>query len=205
MHTILTPVTWKLCHHDHRKVHIPAWNIEHVCQVLFYCAWLWCIFLFFLYYRSSPLSVNDPVNENSPNWFLYRLTAHRMTSLKVVSTHWRATCSFEKHGINHYRDYIRGRFADADILAYLGSGSCLKTELVNIRGHTGIHKTARFWQVLGAYFLHIDSSSKGCQFDPTVGAVSSEDNFGYYITVNPKFACTANEDSTTQWWFGGYQ
>ena len=94
-----------------------------------------------------------------------------------------------------------------DIFAFLGTvtGACLKTELVNIRGHTGIHKTARFWQVAKAYFLHIDSSSKGCQFDPTVGSVSSEDNFGYYYTVNPKFTCTMNGDSTTQWWFGGYQ
>ena len=156
-------------------------------------------------YRSSPLSVNDPVNENSPNWFLYRLTADRMTSLKAVSTHWRATCSFEKHGINQYKDYVCGRFSEADIFAYLGAGACLKTELVNIRGHIGIHWTARFWQVLNAYLLHIDSSHKGCQFDPTAGSVSSEDNFGFYNVVNPKFTCTMNEDSTTQWWFGGYQ
>jgi len=156
-------------------------------------------------FRSSPLSVNDPVNENSPNWFLYRLTSDRMKSLKHVSTHWRATCSFDKYGINQYKDYVRGRFAAADILAYLGSGICLKTELVNIRGHIGIHKTVRFWQVVNAYFLHTDSSLKGCQFDPTVGSISSEDNFGYYNTVNPKFTCTMNGDSTTQWWFGGYQ
>ena len=155
-------------------------------------------------YRSSPLSVNDPVNENSPNWFLYRLTADRMKSLRHVSTHWRSTCSFEKHGINQYKDYIRGRFAEADIHAYLGSGVCLKTELVNIRGHIGIHRTARFWQVVNAYFAHIDSSSKGCQFDPTAGSASSEDNFGFYHTINPKFTCTMNGDSTTQWWFGGY-
>ena len=140
--------------------------------------------------------MNDSVNENSPNWFLYRLTADRMKSLKAVSTHWRATCSFDKHGINRYKDYVRGRFADADILTYLGSGVCLKTELVNIRGHIGIHRTARFWQVLSAYLLHIDSSSKACQCFPNVGSVPSEDNFGHYHTVNPKFTCTMNEDST---------
>ena len=149
--------------------------------------------------------MNDPINENSPNWFLYRLTAGRMKSLRDVSTHWRATCSFEKYGINHYKDYVRGRFADADIFAFMGSGVCLKTELVNIRGHTGIQKTARFWQVLSTFLLHIDSSLKGCQFDPTAGSVSSEDNFGFYDYVNPKFTCTMNADSTTQWWFGGYQ
>ena len=168
-------------------------------------SWYCLSLIFSINYRKTPLSVNDPVNENSPNWFLYRLTADRMKSLKAVSTHWRATCSFDKHGINNYEDYIRGQFAEADILAFLGAGVCLKTELVNIRGHIGIHKTARFWQVLSTYFLNIDSSSKGCQFEPNVGAVSSEDNFGLYDVVNPKFACTVNEDSTTQWWFGGYQ
>ena len=165
-------------------------------------------FVFFFGYRSSPLSVNDPANENSPNWSLYRLTADRMRSLRDVSTHWRATCSFNKYGINHYKDYVRGSFAEANILTFLGSSVCLKTELVNIRGHTGIHKTARFWQVVNTYFLHIDSSAKGCQFDPTSGAVSSEDNFGFYYSqasTNPKFTCTMNGDSTTQWWFGGYK
>ena len=128
-----------------------------------------------------------------------------MKSLKAVSTHWRATCSFDKHGINNYEDYVRGQFVEADILAFVGSGVCLKTELVNIRGHIGIHEKAKFWQSLSSFSLHIDSSNKGCQFDPTAGSVSSEDNFGYYVTVNPKFTCTMDEDSTTQWWFGGYQ
>ena len=158
-----------------------------------------------LAHRQTPLSINDPVNENSPNWFLYRLTMDRMKSLRDVSTHWRATCSYDKYGINNYKDYIRGKFAEADIFAFLGSGVCLKTELVNIRGHTGIHKTAKFWQVAATYTPHIDSPSKGCQFDPTVGAASSEDNFGYYGSTNPKFTCTMNGDSTTQWWFGSYQ
>jgi len=178
---------------------------EVVGEVIFPAAVIEIIIFNFVTNRSSPLSVNDPANENSPNWFLYRLTADRMKSLRDVSTHWRATCSFDKYGINHYKDYIRGRFAETDIFAFLGRGICLKTELVNIRGHMGIRKTARFWQVISTYLLHIDSSHKGCQFDPTVGSVSSEDNFGFYHTANPKFTCTMNEDSTTQWWFGGYQ
>ena len=131
-----------------------------------------------------------------------------MKSLRDVSTHWRATCSFDKYGINNYKDYVRGSFAEADVFAFLGAGVCLKTELVNIRGHTGIHKTAKFWQKANTWFLHIDSSQKGCQFDPSAGAVYSEDNFGLYgakSTINPKFTCTMNGDSTTQWWFGGYQ
>ena len=103
--------------------------------------------------RHTPLSINNPVNENSPNWFLYQLTMDRMKSLRDVSTHWRATCSYDKYGINNYKDYVRGKFAEADIFAFLGQAVCLKTELVNIRGHTGIHKTAKLWQVAGITLL----------------------------------------------------
>ena len=98
--------------------------------------------------------------QQTPNWFLYRLTMDRMKSLRDVSTHWRATHSYDKYSINNYKDYVRGKFSEADIFAFLGSGFCLKTEFVNIHGHTGIHKkykTARFWQVDGIYTLHIDS------------------------------------------------
>ena len=51
----------------------------------------------------KPLSINYPVNENPPNWFHYRLTKDRMRSLSDVSTHWRATCSYDKYGINNYK------------------------------------------------------------------------------------------------------
>ena len=136
---------------------------------------------------------------------MYRLASTRMKSIKEVSTHWRATCSFAENGINQYNDYVRGRFADADIFNFIGSGQCLETEFVNIRGHIGIQSTAKFSQGVNQSVAHIDSSSKGCQFDPSAGAVSNEDNFGFYAVTNSKFTCTKNDESTTQWWFGGYQ
>ena len=70
---------------------------------------------FVLFDRQTLLSINAPANENLPHWFLYRLT-------RGVSTHWRATCSYDKYGINNYKDYILGKFAAADIFAFLGSG-----------------------------------------------------------------------------------
>ena len=91
------------------------------------------------------MSVNNPANENSPNWFLYRLTVDRMKSLRDVSIHWQATCSYDKYGINNYKDYVRGKFAEANIFAFLGSGVCLKTELVSIRSHTGIDIPCEQW------------------------------------------------------------
>ena len=156
-------------------------------------------------FRSVPFNVNSPVNENAQNWNLYRLSLARMTSLQSHSTHWRATCSYPTHGVD-FRDYVRGTFKDFDIVTYSSSaaGQCKKVEFVNIRGHVGMHLTARFWQGTGAWGLHIDSSATGCQFNPSSGAVSSEDNFGLYWDTNPKFRCSKDDQSTTQWWFGSH-
>ena len=124
-----------------------------------------------------------------------------MRSLSDVSTHWRATCGYEKYGINNYKDYVRGKTADVNIFNYF-NGICIQTELVNVRGHTGIHQTVMFHQ-LSYYLPHIQSAESGCQFHAS--GLSSEDNFGYYGTKNPMFTCSRNAASTTQWWFGGYQ
>ena len=145
--------------------------------------------------------INNPVNENSPNWFLYRLTKDRMRSLSDVSTHWRATCSYDKYGINNYKDYVRGKTADLNIFAHL-NGKCIQTELVNVCGHTGIHQTAWYYPS-SSYLPHFESTTGGCQF--SVSGLSSGDNFGFYGTKNPMFTCSRNAAATTQWRFGGYQ
>ena len=81
-----------------------------------------------------------------------------------------------------FRDYLRGNFNDFNIFSFVGTGVCKKMEYVNIRGHVGTDVTARFSQELSEYTLHIDtpSGSNNCQFNPKAGAVSSEDNFGWY-------------------------
>ena len=73
---------------------------------------------------------------------------------------------------------------------------------MNIRGHNGTNLTVPFWQAKNLFMLCTDSYSGFCEFNPTVGAVSSEDNFGFYGAFNPKFRCTQADNSTTQWWFG---
>ena len=74
---------------------------------------------------------------------------------------------------------------------------------MDIRGLNGTNLTApfwaNFWPLVG---LHTDSSIDFCELNATVGAVSSEDNFGSYNCINPKFRCTQEDSSTTQWWFG---
>ena len=154
-------------------------------------------------FMKSAFKNNAPVNENSQNWNMYRLSLVRMRSLQSHSTHWRATCSYPTHGVD-FKDYVRGSFKDFNIVDFLGGGKCKKVEYIDIRGHLGIHATAPFWQSANSHFLHTDSSSTGCQFKPKSGSVSSEDNFGYYGTINPKFRCTQGPQSTTQWWFGAH-
>ena len=154
-------------------------------------------------FRQTPFKYDAPINENSHNWYMYRQSLKRIRSLAAHSTHWRATCNYPSHGVD-FTDYVRGNFKDFDIVNFLGSGVCKKVEHVNIRGHIGTHLTARFWQVNDTFTLHIDSGSGGCDFDPRAGSVSSEDNFGFYLVINPKFRCTKRKFSTTQWWFGAH-
>ena len=154
-------------------------------------------------FRTVPLNGNAPVNENTQNWNLYRLSLARMRSLQAHSTHWRPTCSYPTYGVD-FRDYVRGNFKDFNVVDFTsGSGKCMKVEYVNIRRHMRMHLTARVWQTT-SYLWHIDSSGSGCQFDPRSGAVSSKDNIGYYGVINPKFLCNKRHDSTTQWWFGAH-
>ena len=154
-------------------------------------------------FRRGVFSEDSPLNYDNPNWPAYRMTHNQMDSLKSRSSHWRSTCSFPKHGVDH-RDYVRGNFKDFDIMTYLGNGVCKAVDYVNIRGHQARQSQAAFWQTKNTYHLHIDSSAAHCAFKPNQGAVGSEDNFGFYLSPNPKFRCTATDVDTTQWWFGGY-
>ncbi|XP_032225381.1 uncharacterized protein LOC116608264 [Nematostella vectensis] len=156
-------------------------------------------------FQSTPLTLDAPVNEKSPNWLAYRLPLAQMTALRAQSSHWRVTCSFPKYGVD-YRDYLRASLVDFDPLSFLGHKVCKKVEYINIRGHAAAETIAPFWQVVKAYLVHIDSSfntqDSGCAFSANPGSVSYEDNFGYYGSVNNKFRCTESPSSTTQYWFG---
>ena len=154
-------------------------------------------------FRSKSLTENSPVNEKSPNWVAYRLPKQQMVFIKSHSTHWRATCSFDKFNVD-YRDYVRGNFKDFDITTFLGYKQCKKVEYINIRGYVGYHQKVAFWQVVNTYLFVTDSHYRGCDFDATSGATPSEDNFGYYGVTNTKFRCTSGPSATTQYWFGGY-
>jgi len=155
-------------------------------------------------FRTKAFTQNAPVNEQTPNWMVYRMSKDRMDFLKTKSSHWRATCSFNKFKVD-YRDYMRGNFGDFDVTSFLGGGTCKKVEYVNIRGLMG-QGTVPMWQAQNGLFLHTDSTvmDKGCDIKGFAGAKSSEDNFGYYGVSNRAFRCSASNTATTQYWFGSY-
>ena len=154
-------------------------------------------------FYTKALPEDAPVNDKTPNWTIYRLPKTKMAALKLQSTHWRSTCSFEHFGVD-YKDYVRGKFKEFDISTFLGAGTCQKVEYINIRGNIGYYTTVPFWQSKNSYLLHTDSSVAKCQYRGRLGAVSSEDNFGHQGFTNPKFRCTSGPNATTQYWFGGY-
>ena len=123
-----------------------------------------------------------------------------MEYIRSSSKIWRATCSFPTYKSDIYRDYVRAQISVVDILTFIGNG-CRKVEQVNIRVHHGMGTTMEFWQASAIPF-HVESSIKPCDFDSTVGSISSEGNFGYYAAVNKVFRCTESDESTTQYWFG---
>ena len=127
--------------------------------------------------------------------------------LRDHSTHWRATCRYDTDGTVH-TDYLRASLEDFDIIRQVPIviDDCRPYEYVNIRGNECVNCTTRTWYKKGAYHFHIDSSiQKGCDFDGSISdqAVHSEDNFGLYDVVNPKFRCTSSQNATTQFWIGG--
>ena len=154
-------------------------------------------------FKVATLTENAVVNEKTPNWNAYRQSKNAMSFLKSQSSHWRATCSFNKVKFD-YRDYVRGSFKNFDITTFLGYGLCKKVEYIDIRGHIGCNTMVAFWQLKGHNMLHVDSAADLCLYDGTSGAVSSEDNFGLYRYTNNKFRCTTDPSATTQYWFGGY-
>ena len=127
--------------------------------------------------------------------------------LRDHSTHWRATCRYDTDGTVH-TDYLRASLEDFDIIRQVPivTDDCRPYEYVNIRGNECVNCTARTWYKKGSFHLVIDSSMQnGCDFDGSISdqAVHSEDNFGFYDVVNPKFRCTSSQNATTQFWIGG--
>ena len=156
------------------------------------------------YFKNKAFTEDAPINEDNPNFQIYRQAFDRMISIQTQSTHWRATCNvYQSTTRIDYQDYLRGKFSDFDIMNYDGGLSCQPVEYINILGNvSGSGTTVGFW-ASGSFFLHIDSSDTGCDFLPL--ATPRVDYFGYYGDgLSSEFRCSQYESRTTQWWFGGY-
>ncbi|XP_031572589.1 uncharacterized protein LOC116306650 [Actinia tenebrosa] len=152
---------------------------------------------------SIPFFTNYAIDEENPNWVNYRLSLGRMEALQKLSTHWRVTCNLPTDGVD-YRDYVRAKFSEVDIVHLNGKGLCKQVEYVNIRGYNCSLCMTPWWQI-SSHLFHTDSwNFKICGAMSISGSVNSEDNFGYYGQKNAAFRCTKDPDSTTNWWFGGH-
>lgn len=147
-----------------------------------------------------------PVNESFPtSWPSYRLSLAAMQSVRVQSSHWRATCDFPEIGVD-FRDYDRASLDAFDVMdSFLPSYSCRRYEFINIRGNQCVDCTA-YTGTLSNYqpfILSYFSKYGSCEFDGRPnGNVISEFNFGIYFISNPAFRCSATKNSTTQLWLG---
>ena len=153
-------------------------------------------------FRDKAFYKNHPLNEKSFNWDEFRLSLDQMKELAGRSTEFRATCNYNTEGFN-MTDYLRAKLTEISILSFSAVDLiCKKYEYINIRGISCMSCTGPLAQK-DAWHAHIDSCyDYGCDIDQVKGATSSEDNFGFYLDINPAHRCTARQDSTTQWWLG---
>ncbi|XP_058961655.2 uncharacterized protein [Pocillopora verrucosa] len=150
---------------------------------------------------------NEPMNPDVPNWEAYRLQLDRMKGLRSESTHWRITCSLNLASVVDYRDYVRAKFKDFDLLTHKDGGSktCELVDYIDVHGHNCKNCTAVWYQARD-YILTHKSNETLCDFAGAPGSIQvgvhSEQNFGRYAFYNPNFRCTSNNSATTNYWFG---
>jgi len=153
-------------------------------------------------YKNKDFVENFPVNENNFNWIDYRLSLSVMQHIKSHSTHWRATCNYDKDGLVK-TDYIRGRISDIDIITYSEGNGCFNVMYVNVMGTECSNCTVHMRQVENVHIFtgSYGGYSFGCMLDLRDGTGGSQ-RFGFYHTVNPAHRCSNSSLSTTQWWLG---
>ncbi|KAK3712733.1 hypothetical protein QZH41_000632 [Actinostola sp. cb2023] len=152
-------------------------------------------------FQIQPFIQNSPLKEDDPNWDSYRLSLPRMQHISRSSSHWRITCNFPQDELN-YVDYVRGKISDVDMLSCEGREVCKRVEYINVLNHACTGCTVAWWQINGAYIFHHDITFRRCEFGATPGGINSQDVFGFYASVNPKFRCCLSDKSNTNYWFG---
>ncbi|XP_027049742.1 uncharacterized protein LOC113677175 [Pocillopora damicornis] len=154
------------------------------------------------FYKREPFYFNFPRNETRFNWNDFRVSYQAMVNIRDNSTHWRVTCNFPS-GLD-FTDYARATLQATDILTFVNQDRCRKYEYISVRGQSCTDCSGMIVQ-RDTQHMHTDSywsGRNGCFWDPRIGSVVGEDNFGFYNTINTQHSCTENSLSTTQWWLG---
>ena len=86
-----------------------------------------------------------PVNQEAFTGSKFRLSWSRMITTANRSTHVRATCNFNTEELK-YRDYLRAKLNDLDVMRLNVRGACKKYEFISIRGYNCSNWTAQFVQ-----------------------------------------------------------
>ena len=118
------------------------------------------------------------------------------------TTHFRATCNFEKNTFDINADYLRGNTSFLDILSATAvSSTCILYERVKVAGVGCDQCTAETWKG-GSYHVHLEDNL--CKLSQMFGSIPDphREYFGYYNKENAIHKCTMSAQATTQWWLG---
>ena len=160
----------------------------------------------------KPFTADYPKNERDPNWKLFRLPKHVMSSIASSSTYWRATCSYPVYGVD-FRDYIRVNLSILNPLTYKSdeNKTCVTVDYVDIKGTNCVKCTQAFFQPDDKKLSLSPKQSRTryhCNFD------TSKVEHKCYSTrharlygrsdycPDPKHRCSETPTSTTEFWFG---
>jgi len=141
-------------------------------------------------------------NANSPpNWKDYRMSLDNMKYFRTKSTLFRCTCNFKNRGGVLVPDFLLGSLSDYDLInaGDAQESGCKKYKHINIRGFEIFDKTAITYMEINRYHFHLEPNS--CELHNS-NAHDDEEYFGYYNPPKSDFSCTANTNSTTEWWLG---
>ncbi|EDV25326.1 hypothetical protein TrispH2_001772 [Trichoplax sp. H2] len=153
---------------------------------------------------------DHPLAECHINWNKFRLSKVRIQSIQgsYGTTHYRVTCNFNPvngTGLTNHRDYLRGSLCQyTNFYSATSSYYCVRVDYINVRGKLCRKCRVPFYGGnTNHQFVDLGTAATACDRFDVPDKISSEDVFGNYKNVNPQFSCSANSNSTTNWWLGG--
>jgi hypothetical protein len=151
---------------------------------------------------------------NEPNFDLYRMSKKKMETLRDRGSRWMAATNNKIPQNDGYNiDHAVVSHLSLDILEMNQGGICTFVESTAVRygvGNGGAKCTQCYMRWWGynadSIHLHHDSGNHQSQcyreyLGVSYDGVSSEDNFGHYVSPSTKFSGCKSASSTTQYWY----